>query len=710
MGESSNPVQVQFVWHLHQPYYGLPTRSTNYLPWVRLHAVKSYYDMGCMLERFPEIRATINFSGSLLRQLREYVEEGRRDTWWDLTLKDASSLDDQDKRHLLRHFFSLNWENCIRPYPRYFELLERRGTDGRKASLDAFNAQDYRDLQVWFNLAWFGFSAREDRPIVGELIDKGRGFTEAEKEALLEQQIDVMQHIVPLYRELHRRGQIELSVTPMYHPILPLVIDSDAARRATPDRPTPDRFRAPEDAAEQVWMARAIAREFLGVDVDGMWPAEGSVSPEAVEIFTSQELRWIASDEDVLRASRGSQWSRARDLYRPWKLDGHDTTLFFRDHGISDQIGFVYSKNEPRSAASDFVSRVRACRGPVVSVILDGENPWEHYPNDGKAFLEALYQALGSAGDVVTTYPTAYLEEFGCDDRLSHLHSGSWILGNYQIWIGHPETNKGWDYLGRTRRDLLARLEQVELDPETTEQAWEALYVAEGSDWFWWYGDDFTSENDADFDRLFREQLRFVYTSTGMDPPAFLDEPVISTAGREPHFEPPTRLISPRIDGTSEFFYEWNGAGLYRNTGSHGSMFESVRFVDRIFVGFDLTSLYVRVDYGPEMRKRKTDLVVRIHVQHRLGSFLVQATANDGGSGFIEWVEDGSRIDLQQVAFGNSVEIGVAFDDLELDPTDCFRIWFAFADAEMDLERHPPEGGLELQVPDRSFELRNWLV
>ena len=345
-----------------------------------------------------------------------------------------------------------------------------------------------------------------------------------------------------------------------------------------------------------------------------------------------------------------------------------------------------------------------------MSVILDGENPWEHYPDDGKAFLETLYAALSESTRIETTCPTAFLDEHGCDAELEALHSGSWINGNFAIWIGDHEENKAWEYLGRTRRDLVARLQDVQLEPAVEEGAWEALFVAEGSDWFWWYGDDFHTENDAAFDRLFRAQLRFVYVSVGLDAPAFLDEPITNAAASEPHFEPPTRLITPRVDGATEFFYEWNGAGLYRNTGGRGSMFESLRLVDRIFVGFDLATLYVRSDYGANMRQKRDTLLVRLFVQHTRGTFVVETTPRSGGSGWVEWLEDGSRVPLDAVAFGNSIEIAVPFTDLELDTGDAFKWWVVIGADGHDLERHPPEGGLDLHVPDRSFEMRNWIV
>ncbi len=705
------PVRLQFIWHFHQPYYGLPGETTNHLPWVRLHAVKSYYDMARMLEEFPDVRATINFSGSLLRQLREYVEEGKRDAWWELSWKAADRLDERDKLHLLRHFFSINWEHCVKRYPRYAELLAKRGTSTEMLDIASFTTADYRDLQVWFNLAWFGFSARRERQILSELIEKDRGFTEAEKEALLEQQIDLMQHVVPLYRELHLRGQVELTVTPMYHPILPLVIDTEAARRATPDRPVPQRFRALDDAIEHVRQARTIAREFLGVDVDGMWPAEGSVSPEALEIFETEEVAWVATDEDVLRASRGDSWDRDKDLYRPWRLAGRTPAIFFRDHGLSDTIGFVYARNDPRAAARDFLDRVRQSPGPVVNVILDGENPWEHYPNDGEAFLRALYEELGAADDVETTYPMRFLETDGCDATLDRLHSGSWILGNYQIWIGHPETNKAWDYLGRARRDLVRWVQShEEVDVEQEEAAWEALMIAQGSDWFWWYGDDFTSENDADFDRLFRDQIRAAYTSVGAEPPSFLDTPIarVAIAG-DNGFQQPTRFISPRIDGALTSFYEWDGAGKYVNTGSHGSMFDSVRHIEAIFVGFDLDHLFVRVDFGTHLRGRIAELEVRIQIEGAR-SAVVEASGKGGGSGTIRREGDERARALLDVAFDHTIEFAIPFDDLEVSAGDHLRLHLAFSMPELELGRHPIHGTLDVVVPDANFERRNWLV
>lgn len=711
---------VQFLWHLHQPYYSVPDRSSNLLPWVRLHSVKAYYDMGRMLERFPQVSCVVNFSGSLIKQIHEYVEEGKRDTWWDLTLKPAAQLNAQDKRQVLKHFFSINWETCIRPLPRYWELLEKRGHNADEASTQDFTTEDWRDLQVLFNLAWFGFCAREEFPLLKELIEKGSNFSEGEKKALLSLQIETMGKILPMYRGLHESGQIEVSLTPMYHPIVPLVIDSDAAARATPDRPRPPRFHAPDDARYHVREALRAGREMMGIEVRGMWPSEGSVSPEAVALFAEEGLHWIASDEDVLHRSKKGHWSRDHDLYRAWRLRGQDKPfIFFRDHGLSDQIGFSYSKNAPEVAVNDLLSRIRHVpaphqeQPPLVSIILDGENPWEHYPDDGNAFLNLLYKRLGEVEDIETTYPSRYLASETHKSHagvLDRIHSGSWILGNYQIWIGHAETNLGWELLGRARQVLVEATQARSASPKDLERAWQALYIAEGSDWFWWYGDDFGSDHDADFDRLFRAQLRYIYHALEMETPHDVETPIISARTSQTSFTPPQGLISPKIDGKSEYFYEWSGAGMYQNTGAHGAMFENTRFVDTLRLGFDLETLYVRVDPGPDFHDERADLQVRMRIRTGEANHQIELSFEEEVIARLTTVNADEEHLLEEVARADSIEFAIPLSMLGVEENQHIHVSLGIWLGPMELEQHPFDGALTLLVPDKSFDMRNWMV
>ncbi len=711
---------VHFLWHLHQPYYSTPDQSRSSMPWVRLHATKAYYDMARMLEKFPEVRCTMNFSGCLLLQIHEYVHLEKRDTWWDLTLKPAADLSTHDKELLLGNFFSTSWETCIRPLPRYWELLEKRGHNIKILDPNVYETQDWLDLQVLFNIAWFGFSAREEFQELQALIEKGSNFSEEDKRTVLDLQIQIMEKLLPLYRKLHESGQIEISLTPMYHPILPLLIDTEVAQRATPDRRRPPRFAEPDDAHYQVSAALQAGRELLGIEVQGMWPAEGSVSPEAVEVFASHGIRWIATDEDVLARSLDKNWSRDRDLYRAWRLRAHQQpVIFFRDHGLSDQLGFVYSKNEPHDAVNDLLSRIASAAShesssadapiPLVNIILDGENPWEHYVNDGQAFLTLLYERLTESTTIRTITPSQYLAEKPPIGIIEHLHSGSWILGNYQIWIGHSETNRAWELLGRTRRHLKELSQSEELEPQALQIAWQALYIAQGSDWFWWYGDDFSSEQDDYFDLLFRSQLMTVYQALGESVPNDLQIPIHNKTPLETVFSPPQDLISPRIDGKDSYFYEWKGAGFYRNTGAHGAMFENTRFVDSIYIGFDLENLYVRIEPGPDFRTNSLeDSIIRVNCQTENGTRVVEINPADGAQGKLE--NEGEITSLIHIAFEDFLEFAIPLTVLDARPNQTVSLHFLVINKGMELERHPAHGILELLVPDSSFNQKNWIV
>lgn len=717
----ANPRLVHFLWHLHQPYYSTPDQSRNTMPWVRLHAAKAYYDMARMLEKFPQIHCTINFSGCLLLQIHEYVHLEKRDLWWDLTLKPANELTTIDKSQLLADFFSTNWETCIRPLPRYWELLERRGHHPEATDLSTFNTQDWLDLQLLFNLAWFGFAAREEFPQLQALIARGHSFQEEDKKTVLDLQIQIMEKLLPMYRRLHESGQIEISLTPMFHPILPLVLDTEAAQRATPERPRPPRFSEPDDANYHVSAALQAGQSLLGIKIQGMWPAEGSVSPEAVDIFAAHGIRWIATDEDVLARSRGPAWSRDNDLYRAWRLRSHEQpAIFFRDHGLSDQLGFVYSKNTPQDAVNDLFARIQAVPDnaagqptpPLVNIILDGENPWEHYPNDGREFLTLLYERLSESPTIRTITPSQYLAEQPSIGTLEHLHSGSWILGNYQIWIGHPETNRAWELLGHARQ----RLQEIshsdsssQLDPDALKLAWQALYIAEGSDWFWWYGDDFSSEQDDAFDLLFRSQLVEIYTRIGEQVPLEVQHPIHSKDRSEVSFSPPLDLISPQIDGKNSSFYEWKGAGLYRNTGAHGAMFENTRFIDAIYIGFDLENLSVRIEPGPDFHADALESrIIRVPITTPTSTHIVEISPAHGGRGTIE--SDGNATALTHAAFADFLEFSIPLAALKLSPHDKISLYFLVLNQALELERHPTTGQLELTVPDASFTLKNWMA
>ncbi len=413
------PVRLALLWHMHQPLYREPETGEYLMPWVRLHATRAYNDMAWILERHPGVRCTVNFVPVLLEQLDDYVSGRARDRFLDLTLRPAPDLALEERAAIIRSFFMVDWETNIQPLPRYWELLQKRGRDPMGADLDrlahAFTDGELTDLQVLFNLAWMGFGALEDEPALQTLRRKGRDYTRDDVEVVAATQVRILAGIVPRWRALAERGQVELSATPYYHPILPLVCDTDAARRALPDLPLPPRFAHPEDARWQVREAVLSHARRFGTPPAGMWPAEGSVSPEALAVLASEGVRWAASDEGVLLRSLPEGTSRLRSLYRPWRVDagpGGELSMLFRDRSLSDVIGFTYAKVAARHAVQDFTTHVRAVGeawaaerqpGPAtVGVFLDGENAWEHYPASGHEFLDRLYGDLETSAEIET--------------------------------------------------------------------------------------------------------------------------------------------------------------------------------------------------------------------------------------------------------------------------------------------------------------------
>ena len=566
MGASAPPsgLDLLFVWHFHQPHYAVEGGEEARLPWVRLHATKSYYDMAWMLMRHSSVRSVANFSGVLLEQLAALVE-GATDRWERLTATAPEQLSRAERSFIVRHFFSCHWERCVRTQPRYAELLALRGEQFDEAAVARFNDSDLRDLQLLFNLQWFGFGATADYPLVASLRSKERGFDAADITAVLGLQREVAAAAVAMWRALIARGQVELSLTPHGHPILPLLIDSDAARIALPGAPLPHPpMREPADAVHHIRTALSWGEQLFGVRASGMWPAEGSVSPAAAEAFAAEGLRWIASDDEVLQRSERPDGAWEEQRCRPWAITTKhgSLNLFFRNHELSDRIGFAYAANAAEDAARDLIEGARklgAASGlsrPLVTIILDGENAWESYEKDGFVFLEALYSALAAAPGLQTVTASEALATHSAG-QLQTLHAGSWISASFRIWIGSEAKNRGWELLIATRAAFAAAVVSPEVSAEAAAAARRALDRAEGSDWFWWYGDDFDSQMDEEFDHLFRGHCRSVYTALGLLPPLSLEEPVVAAPAVAQLPSHPIGLGEAQLDGRDSHFFEW---------------------------------------------------------------------------------------------------------------------------------------------------------
>jgi alpha-amylase/alpha-mannosidase (GH57 family) len=728
---------ICFLWHMHQPYYTDPVAGSASMPWVRLHATKAYYDMAYGLEKFPAIKATFNFTPSLLRQLQEIGSGTVRDLFLEHAQRPAADLRPEEKAFLVRHFFSANWATMVRPYPRYHELLVKRGADfyGRDLERVArqFSTQDLLDLQMWHNLAWFGYGTVSRYPRLAALRAKNRGFTEEDKQEVLALQLVAVREIVPLYRRLMERGQIELTTTPFFHPILPLIIDTDFTRRARPDLPLPSRFRAPEDAETQLQRAVEFHTATFGRAPVGLWPSEGSVCPELIPMLPKVGLRWLATDEGILARSLDAAqqpWQRHRDLYQPYRVgsEGQDVTMLFRDREISDAFGFVYHKTTPDMAAEDVLRRLRqiireAPQNQVtIAIVLDGENPWEHYHEGGEQFLSLLYKACstGALDDVAVRTTTATiseaLEAAPATRRVSHLHSGSWINQDYKIWIGHQEDNRGWDLISHTR----SRLSEVSatLPPDRAQAAWDELYAAEGSDWFWWYGDDFDSGYNDEFDRLFRTHLRNVWTIAGLTPPDLLNQPICSHRGipEADLVTAPLALLNPSIDGLVTDFFEWRGAGRIKTQPPLGAMWKAEGVLTDIQFGWSLDQLYLRLDPDKQSQPRQAGLTVELQLQtpeHLYHLSFSLAPSEPDQFLFSQKLASGSWQEIgpySSICHGNIIELAVPFKDLHLTPGQELRMTILVLEYRLEIARYPHQHPAILTVPGSEFEAGLWRV
>lgn len=610
---------VNLVWHQHQPLYYKDAETGVYTrPWVRVHATKDYYDMVAILREYPEVRATFNLTPVLLRQIDDFVA-GAKDQYWVLAEKNPADLTAEEKQFILERFFDANHENMIGRFPRYTELLGRRDRiDTRTAEgINSFSEQDYRDLQVFFNLVWFDPMFLEAEPL-SALVAKAGNYTEGDKEVLFDEVRRVIAEVVPIHRELQDAGRIQVITTPYAHPILPLLFSTNFAARGDPTAELPEEFYYPMDAVTHLEKSVEVYREHFGRDPVGLWPAEGAVAQEIVKMVSDAGYRWMATGEPVLAKSIGLDGFvrdaedtvvEADALYRPYLVQGgrsEPVAIVFRDIRLSDLIGFEYSGTPGEAAADDLMDRLERIRtrlaeqtggegGPhLVSIILDGENAWEHYPNDGRDFLHALYRRLSESESIRTTTVDEFMAAFPEQRTIEELWSGAWFSSDYSTWIGEPEETKAWNLLG-TVRNFLSLYEprgRRETTPERLAEAQDNMYLAEGSDWFWWYGSDQDSGQDEYFDRAYRELLSNVYRALGEDVPDQLRVPIIPERPQAPTRRP-SGTFTPSVDGTISGG-EWESGGYFRSTGD--AQARGADIFDSLYYGFDTDHLHVAVE------------------------------------------------------------------------------------------------------------------
>jgi len=729
----ADPLYITLLWHMHQPYYKEPDKGEYILPWTYLHAVKDYYDMAAIVDETPGARVVFNLVPSLLEQLLDYASGAAIDPFLVRGEMAPADMSEEDRLFVLGNFFSANRQRMIEPYGRYLELLHlaEGGAGGNHLErLRSFRDQDMLDLQVWFFLSWTGEAARRRYPELQGLVRKGKNFSAADKALLFRKQREILGEIIPLYKRLHEEGKAELAVSPYFHPILPLLCDTNSARTAMPRVNLPaTRFRHPEDARSQVVLGMAFFEKVFGFAPAGMWPSEGSISDEALAIIAECGLKWVASDEDVLlRSITGGLGPWREALYQPYSFSAHgnDLRLFFRDHALSDLIGFTYSQWEPDRAVHDFIARLQdirahAPKSHVVSIILDGENAWEYYPDNGYDFLKRLYTGIAESpglepatfSDIITRVPPR--------QALHHVHPGSWINADYGIWVGHPEENLAWDMIERTReaaaRHSPAVAGQLSGDgdagegDETVWRVCKSIYAAEGSDWFWWYGDDHFSPYSDRFDLIFRRHLMNVYRLLKLDVPLELFEPIKkeSPAG---FVRAPADLISPVINGFVTSYFEWLAAGLYDLTRQSSAMHAAESLLQSLFYGFDRKALFFRIDGAIALDKTllpedQLNLYLIVDREYRLA----MEPGSDEGALLVKeessWESTGHTCSWK---IARICEVRVPLVAVNPESGGWLFVYITLIRGDDEIGRWPTDGAMALKYAGPELELETWLI
>ncbi|PSO48718.1 MAG: glycoside hydrolase [Cyanobacteria bacterium SW_9_44_58] len=730
------PLYVAFVWHQHQPLYS-SSQGEYRLPWVRLHGTKDYLDLILLLERYPKLHQTVNLVPSLIHQLEDYANGKACDPYLNLTLTPTHHFNRAQREYIINHFFDANYRTLIDPHPRYRQLYQQRVNHGAAWCLHHWTNQDYSDLLAWHNLAWIDPLFWGDSEIA-YWLEKGKGFTLQDRQRIYAKQQEIIRQIIPQHKRMQETGQLELTTSPYTHAILPLLADTDAAKIAVPDINLPQHcFRWEEDIPRHLEKAKAVYQDCFETLPQGLWPSEQAISPQVLSHIAQAGFQWFCCDEGILgwtlnhffhRNENGSLYAPEL-LYQPYRLptpDG-DLSVVFRDHRLSDLIGFTYSKLSPQTATNDFINRLNEIASNLgeplehpwlVTIALDGENCWEQYQQDGNPFLETLYQALSDHRGIELVTVSEFLEKFPPTAILpsEKLHTGSWVNGNLTTWIGDPIKNRAWELLAKARQTLANHPDATE---ENCPEAWEALYAAEGSDWFWWFGEGHSSNQDAIFDQLFRDHLSKIYQALGLPIPGELKTPLESHQRKKSH--PPLSFIHPFIDGIADE-QDWDKAG--RIEIASGAMHHNSD-IQRLWYGLDHLNFYFRFDFK-KGGQPGTNLPPHLHLfwfypgvtllnsrlpfknlpqhppltylyHHHLGINLVEETV---------WLEEATennrwfgRRTRAKFYFNDCLELSMPWEDLGMSPDIDLNIIIVLADHSQFCSYFPDGEFVVLQIP-----------
>lgn len=673
---------------MHQPLYIDPFSQEILLPFVRLHAIKDYYEMIRISDNYDSIHPIYNLVPSLIDQLNIYSRDKyhTKEKWLQLTIKSPKDLTQSDKLFIINNFFLGNPEQMIATIP-HFNRLYHKALRTTKTARDgnyisrAFSDQEIMDIQVLHLLSWYGEFERRNNNGIIELLKKEKNYNEDEKSFIIDTHFEIIDKIIDLYKDSFLADRIEISTTPYYHPILPLLIDSDAGKSSSMKELPSIPYKFPNDALIQVQMAKEKMNALFEKEITGFWPSEGSLSNAVLDLFQKQGIKWVATDEGNLYKSK---YNKEDKYFTPYNYD--KIKIFFRNHSLSDKIGFSYSRWNSSLAVDDLISNIRKQASfskseyPLIPIILDGENCWEYYNNNGYTFLNELYSRISSEPDITSVTFNDYLDKYDNNDyKIYSLNPGSWINDNFDIWIGNPEENLAWSFLRDARQCINHK-----------SKGYENLLIAQGSDWFWWYGDQHFSNFSMIFDRLFRLNLQKAYNEAGRKYNEALDKPIKKKISYR-LYQKPKVYLDPIIDGKITNYYEWLNAGHINVSEDFGlgSLHQRNIMINKIFYGFNQNKAFLMLDFGQEFFQDITDISINFlidekdeyHIRFKKNKcYLASNISSNIEIAFQDILEIAIPIKLNQEFF-------------------IFKIFVKDVSSESILETYPIEGHYKIKIP-----------
>ena len=678
MMSQAKKLSIAFYWHMHQPVYQLTSGGDYLMPWVRLHAVKDYLDMAMWTKKFDKLKLNFNIVPILVDSIIDYAEKGAHDIHSRMTITPENELKQEDKIFILNNFFDANYQTMILTNPEYHRLYQIVQTEGTNDT-SIFTNQEYADLMALFNLAWIDPSYKTSIPELKKLIKKGKNYTLEDRINIIEIQRDIIRKIIPSTKKLVEKNKIEITTSPYYHPILPILLDyKNIKKNQIPDDDISN-LKTELDAKVQTEMALDRIEEVFGKRPRGIWPSEHCVNGKTLELLSSLGVEWSISDEGILANSINFEFEHdfkgylkepyhLLKTYR-YKTKNTDLKMIFRDSAIPNLISFEYQNHNPIATANDLYDRIKVLQSKILSspdrehlltIALDGENCWENYLEDGASFLKTLYTLITEDETLETVLISDYLDNTKEDKPLNKIAAGSWMNRNFKLWIDEPVKDIAWTYLKRVRQDFSNFVKREPLNPNI-ELARRELFICEGSDWFWWYGEPNDSGRDTIFDFLFRTHLKIIYRYLDLGTPKYLDDPISNISTTKPS-KYPKSLISPEINGKFVTTEEdiWNNAGFIEIP--DGPVLRESKLFDKIRFGNDENYFYLKFNLNKYLREN-SDLSRRTYQMY---IYLRKASNRQvlAPVRLINKTQNISPVSMEK--FHNEIQIAIRNDKLQL--------------------------------------------